>query len=251
MKQASTDILDHLLHLFGFTRDIQLATKLGVSPQAISQARRKNKIPESWLLRIARTDNISLDALLASTPQHSLNESLLTPVPQSTQAQPHTPLLSSPPVQAQLMRPQSSQSDIDFLLVPLVAARLSAGAGSLESESEILDHFAFQRDWLARKGNPDQMVLMRVYGDSMEPTIRHNDMVLVDQGKTHIVPHTIYAVGFNEEIYIKQLETLPGHRMILRSHNERYDPIEVNLRNAEADNAVRIIGKIIWWCREA
>ncbi len=81
------------------------------------------------------------------------------------------------------------------------------------------------------EGNPDKMVLMKVYGDSMEPEICHGDMALKrDQSKQQIYPHTIYAVGVNEEIYIKQIETLPGHRMLLRSLNERYEPIEVDLR---------------------
>lgn len=82
------------------------------------------------------------------------------------------------------------------------------------------------------------------------PEICHGDMALIDQSKQQIYPHTIYAVGVNEEIYIKQIETLPGHRMLLRSLNERYEPIEVDLRGDMAES-VRIIGKVIWWCREA
>ena len=56
-----------------------------------------------------------------------------------------------------------------------------------------------------------------------------------------------FAFYFN---FIKQIETLPGHRMLLRSLNERYEPIEVDLRGDMAES-VRIIGKVIWWCREA
>lgn len=140
--------------------------------------------------------------------------------------------------------------DLDLLCIPLVAASLSAGVGSLQTEADVLDYFAFRSDWLCRKGNPDKMVLMKVYGDSMEPEICHGDMALIDQSKQQIYPHTIYAVGVNEEIYIKQIETLPGHRMLLRSLNERYEPIEVDLRGDMAES-VRIIGKVIWWCREA
>jgi phage repressor protein C with HTH and peptisase S24 domain len=57
-------------------------------------------------------------------------------------------------------------------------------------------------------------------------------------------------VGVNEEIYVKQVETLPGNRMILRSKNERYAPVEVDLRGDLADS-VRSIGRVIWRCREA
>ena len=64
----------------------------------------------------------------------------------------------------------------------------------------------------------------------MEPDIRHGDMVLVNQAQTRIFGHAIYAVGVNEEIYIKQIETLPGGRLVLRSLNRNYAPIEVNLQ---------------------
>jgi len=134
-------------------------------------------------------------------------------------------------------------------MVPLVGARLAAGPGSLMTEGDVKGYFAFRQDWLCRKGDPDRMVLMKVFGDSMEPDIRHGDMVLVSQSATQIYGHAIYAVGVNEEIYIKQIETLPGGRLVLRSLNPRYEPIEVSLGGDLADS-VRIIGRVIWWCRE-
>ncbi len=94
------------------------------------------------------------------------------------------------------------------------------------------------------------MVFMEVTGDSMEPVICSGDMVLVDQSRTQILGHAIYAVGVNEEIYIKQVETLPGGRLVLRSINERYAPIEVLLHGDLADS-VRIIGRVIWLCRDS
>jgi phage repressor protein C with HTH and peptisase S24 domain len=134
-------------------------------------------------------------------------------------------------------------------MVPLVAARLAAGKGSLETEGEVLSYFSFRNDWLSRKGDPDKMVLMKVCGDSMEPDIRHGDMVLVDQSKSQIYGHAIYAMGINEEIYIKQVETLPGGKLVLRSRNPEYEPIHVDLHGDLADS-VRVIGRVIWYCRE-
>lgn len=229
MNETPSDsdaILDRLLSASGLQRDAQLAAQLGVSPQAVSQARRKRKIPESWIVRVAQHCGLSLDWLMFGR-----EDACAQPAPAVTPAGAPVP-------------------DLDLLCIPLVAASLSAGVGSLETEGEVLDYFAFRSDWLCRKGNPDKMVLMKVYGDSMEPEIRHGDMALIDRSKQQIYPHTIYAVGVNEEIYIKQIETLPGRRMILRSLNKRYDPIEVDLRGDMAES-VRIIGKVIWWCREA
>ncbi len=226
----SNAILDRLLSGAGLHRDAQLAAFLGVSPQAVSQARRKRKIPEGWVVKVARECNLSMDWLMFG------RGSADDPSRTAASPQPSTPSGAAVP-------------DLDLLCIPLVAASLSAGVGSLQTDGEVLDYFAFRSEWLCRKGNPDKMILMKVYGDSMEPESSHADMALIDQSKQQIFPHTIYAVGVNEEIYIKQIETLPGHRMLLRSLNKRYDPIEVDLRGDMAES-VRIIGKVIWWCRE-
>lgn len=233
-------ILDRMLRVAGLKRDAQLAALLGVSPQAISQARKKDRVPESWLIRMASRYRLPIEWLLTGEDGGGTSE-----LPPAPAACPSISRSASPPRRVEGDAPQ-----VDITLVPLVAASLSAGVGSLESGGEVLDYFAFRQNWLLHKGNPDNMVLMKVHGDSMEPDICHGDMVLIDQGKIRIYGHAIYAVGVNEEIYVKQVETLPGSRMILRSLNERYAPIEVDLRGDMADS-VRIIGKVIWWCREA
>jgi len=244
IEHNAESILERLLTATGLRRDAQLASLLGVSPQAVSQARKKNRVPESWLVRLAAQYHLSVEWLLHG---ESANAAPGGEFRQAIKTAP--PTLESLRPAPRIREPEPSAS-VEVAFVPLVAASLSAGTGSLESEGEVLDYFAFHHTWLCRKGNPENMVLMKVYGDSMEPEIRHGDMVLVDQGKTRIFGHTMYAVGVNEEIYVKQIETLPGNRMLLRSLNERYDPIEVDLRGDMADS-VRIIGKVIWWCREA
>ncbi len=246
-QHNAEEILERLLSAAGLRRDAQLAALLGVSPQAISQARKKNRVPESWLVRMASRYRLPVDWLLYG------DASLDNPAHGGRPAS-GTAIRTAPPGLLSLRGapslPDAEAPSIEVAMVPLVAASLSAGSGSLESEGDVLDYFAFHHHWLCRKGNPEQMVLMKVHGDSMEPAICHGDMVLIDQGKTKIYGHTIYAVGVNEEIYVKQVETLPGNRMLLRSLNERYTPIEVDLRGDMADS-VRIIGKVIWWCREA
>ena len=186
-ESDSNAILDRLLSGAGLHRDAQLAALLGVSPQAVSQARRKRKIPEGWVVKVSQQCGLSMDWLMFGKGDESTSVASHAPVASST-SQASTPAGAAVP-------------DLDLLCIPLVAASLSAGVGSLQTEADVLDYFAFRSDWLCRKGNPDKMVLMKVYGDSMEPEICHGDMALIDQSKQQIYPHTIYAVGVNEEIY--------------------------------------------------
>lgn len=138
--------------------------------------------------------------------------------------------------------------ETELIMVPLVEARLSAGTGSLETGAEVLRHYAFRHDFLRRKGNPASMVLLRVSGDSMQPDIRHNDVVLIDQAQREPRPGRIYAVSVEDMIYLKIVNAMPG-RLILSSVNPAYAPIEADTRDQLGD-LVHIIGRAVWVGRE-
>jgi phage repressor protein C with HTH and peptisase S24 domain len=130
--------------------------------------------------------------------------------------------------------------------VPKVRARLDAGGGSFEVDSDVEGHYAFRRQWLRSKGQPDQMVLMEVTGDSMEPVLCDGDTVLIDQSQRRVFAGGIYAVGVQDTILVKRVEKHP-YRLALISANPGYSPIY--LMGDEIDT-VRIIGRVVWMCRD-
>ena len=87
---------------------------------------------------------------------------------------------------------------------------------------------------------------MDVSGNSMEPELKDGDMVLIDRSRTEMPAGAIYAVGVDEAIMVKRIEKQPN-ALVLHSDNPRYAP--VFLRGDEAAG-VRIIGRVIWTCRE-
>lgn len=250
MTTSTPDTLDRLLQGTGLRRDSQLAELLGVSPQAVSQARRKGRIPDGWVLKVAAQFGLSTDWIFfGKSPAEGREKTGMEALPSGHDAEEEANRLHRARGESFFGEVGPGSDPIGLVMVPLVAARLAAGRGSLETEGEVLSYFSFRQDWLCRKGNPEKMVLMKVCGDSMEPDIRHGDMVLVDQSKSQIYGHAIYAMGINEEIYIKQVETLPGGRLVLRSRNPEYTPISVDLHGDLAES-VRVIGRVIWCCRE-
>lgn len=142
----------------------------------------------------------------------------------------------------------TSACDVDLIMVPMVEARLSAGNGSLQVDGDIERSYAFRSDFLHRKGNPANMVMMRVEGDSMQPEIMNNDVVLLDQSKKEIRTGRIFAVGFEDAIYLKRIDMLPG-KFVLKSVNPDYPPVELDIRGQNGD-AFRVIGQVIWCGRE-
>lgn len=133
----------------------------------------------------------------------------------------------------------------DFIFIPQVADQISAGAGVVPYNNVEL-RVAFRRDWIKRKGDPRNMSLIKVVGDSMEPTLLSGDLVLVDHGRTRVDPQGgIYAIAIDHEIMIKRIQPLHfmGTLKII-SDNKRYGAID-----ADADS-LNINGKVIWFARD-
>lgn len=197
-------------------RKQELAAAIGVSLTTIQQYENGQFPKGEFAVRLAHELHCSLDWLLAGEGDEQC------PTPQ--------------------------QDGAPLVMVPMVEARLSAGGGSFESDGQTLRHYAFRQDFLRRKGNPSTMVLLRVTGDSMQPRILNNDVVLIDQAQTNPLPGRIYAVGVEDMVYLKIVDALPG-KLILSSVNPEYAPIEACTTEQMAD-LVRIIGRAVWVGRE-
>ena len=72
----------------------------------------------------------------------------------------------------------------------------------------------------------------------MEPSINDGDMVLIDQSGTSLNPHGIFAVGFEETLYIKRVEQRSGY-IILHSDNPDYS--DISARQWLASNPAQIV----------
>ncbi len=204
---------NRLCDVITITSQANLAKVLSVSRSAITQAKRNDSIPKKWIFELSRLYNLNPTWLEKGTG----------------------PTFSN----------QNNYQEI-FLQVPKVRARLSAGDGSFETEPEIEEFYSFRNDWLSKKGKSEDMVLMDIIGNSMEPELKERDTVLIDQSQKAVLAGAIYAVGLDDTIVVKRLEKRPKE-LVLLSENRSYPPISFR---GEEMNSVRIIGKVIWICRE-
>lgn len=141
------------------------------------------------------------------------------------------------------------QSDFpadDFVFIRQVNGKISAGGGLMPDNSADLQ-CAFRKDWVKRKGGkPDNMSLIKVEGDSMEPTLLDGDLVLVNHSRTTVAPQGgIYAISIHQEIMIKRVQILfPHNKLRILSDNTNYKPIEAD------PEQIKINGKVIWFGRD-
>ncbi|HML54626.1 MAG TPA: helix-turn-helix transcriptional regulator [Solidesulfovibrio magneticus] len=209
----------------GLASQADLAALLGVHRSAVTQAKRKDAVPKAWVLTVSRRTGADPDWLEYGRRRSGAGRGDGRGSAADNGA--------------------AGTAEI-FAAVPKVRARLSAGGGSFETGGEVERVYPFRQDWLRAKGQPSRMVLMDVVGNSMEPEIRHGDMVLIDQGQTAVVAHGVYAVGLEDTVLVKRVEKRPG-QLVLLSDNRDYAPIV--LAGDELD-ALRVIGRVLWVGRE-
>ncbi|NDV18932.1 transcriptional regulator [Pseudodesulfovibrio sp. JC047] len=196
----------------------QLARELGVGRAAVSLAKKKENVPARWIL--------DLSARFGLNPLW-LEMGRGLPRPEAAIA-------------------AAEEDGVLYEEVPKVRARLCAGGGSFETDGMVEGYYSFRADWLKSRGNPANMVLMEVVGNSMEPEIKEGDMVLIDQARSDVLSGGIYAVGVEDTVMVKRVERLPG-TLVLRSDNVDYSPIHLS---GDELNNVRVIGQVLWASRE-
>lgn len=133
----------------------------------------------------------------------------------------------------------------DYVFVPQVSDQISAGGGFIP-HNQVEMQIAFRKSWIQKKGDPENMSLIKVSGDSMEPTLISGDLVLVDHNRDYIDPQGgIYAIALDNTIMIKRLQpTYQDQKVRIISDNDRYDTIDTDI------DQVKINGKVIWYARE-
>ena len=223
---SAESVLSRIMSATGIRSQSELARVLGIGRQAVTDAKKRSHIPADWYLYLCRKYGLNPQWLESGLGTMYIAEQGESSVRDS----------SVPGADPE-----------EFSYVPKVRARLSAGGGSLVVDEAIETYYAFRHAWLRRKGQISQMRLMRVSGDSMEPTLRDEDVVLIDLSQTETYAGKIYAVGIDEEIVVKRLDKKPGKLVLISDNRQFYPPLEVTL---DENANVRVLGRVIWMSRD-
>lgn len=123
-------------------------------------------------------------------------------------------------------------------------ARVSAGHGA-QNGNERPDALLFSKSFLRTLGAaPRDLFLVRVKGDSMQPTLQAGWTVMLDTSRT-TVSSGIYVIRLGDDEMCKRLEARPGGKIQVISDNKLYDEYEIDAERDGADFAV--LGKVVWF----
>ena len=142
-----------------------------------------------------------------------------------------------------------SASLADFVFVPQYDVRASAGHGSIVHSEQIVDHLAFKKAWISSSlgCNEKDLALITVKGDSMEPTLSSNDLILIDLRKNKITENAVYVLQYDGSLLVKRIQRRMDGSVIIKSDNPEYENEQLNRDQADQ---LKVLGLVVWYGRK-
>lgn len=137
--------------------------------------------------------------------------------------------------------------DEEYIRVNVYNIEAAAGAGSVVENNEIANKLAFKKSWIRSSSNAmaDDLAVITVSGDSMNPTLYDGDHILVDMTLTTLKNDGIYVLRNDDMILVKRISFNPVTKLCtIKSDNNYYESWE-GYQPADLD----ILGRVIWMGR--
>lgn len=222
------------------------AARIGVRSQDLNNWKKRG-IPRSRQKLVADALGWTLDYLLADDADSITAPNAPKGLSQLTIAEPMIgyPAPSRPPsTTARAQHPFDLPTD-RYTLIPRRRIGLSNDSGALVLEAET-PPLALDTEWLRRSGlRAEHAAVLYMQEDSMEPSIRQGDVLLVDLGEHKIQDGGIFAIRYGRQLRVRRLYRRYDGGLILRSENRGRYPDET-IPPADQDVHVQVIGRVLW-----
>ena len=138
----------------------------------------------------------------------------------------------------------------EYCLVPRYGVQV--GSGQLLRSEQVVDSLSFKVSWVEQSMglDPRELALVNVVGDSMEPTLKEGDLLLLDRrGFSHTDPgpaihsDAIYVLLRGEELVAKRLQFGFDGSVSIQSDNAVYATTTLS---ADRAHTLQMMGRVVW-----
>ncbi|GKX62279.1 LexA family transcriptional regulator [Pragia fontium] len=207
----------------------ELAKLAGASPQSVTNWLKRNSMSKNVARIICEKTGYSIDWLLFGLGQDAHTDTNLKP----SRLQPIT-------------WEEISTTNTEFVEVPVLDIHLSAGDGYYNTEENEIYTLPFRAHTLRREGiHVENLKVVRVTGDSMEPKLSDNDTVSIDTADKIVRDGKMYAIRIGDVQKIKTLIQNSDGSITMRSYNANYKDEIVAKEQIECGEFT-VIGRV-WW----
>ena len=232
-KLPMDQLKERLEFVIGKERPYTFAARIGLGKSTLAGILNKGACPQtSTLIKIAMNTNISINWLLTGKGHPWLDHVSLFP--------PDDPVtMAREPGEQYHVPPQS------YVIVPRFSIQVSGETEDSFHCGQVVDHIAFKSDWIysVMRLDPKKIALVSIIGDSMEPTLKEGDLVLLDQRDHSMRNDAIYVMRRDEDLVAKRLQRGFDGSVTIKNDNNAYEDIKVTLEQAER---LSIVGRVVW-----
>jgi phage repressor protein C with HTH and peptisase S24 domain len=256
---------DRLAQVIGEEEPYPWAERIGIGKSTFAGIWRKGAMPQTkTLLKIAQNTDISVNWLLtgrgpqrldlSKTGENSeLRQGYLSYV---TLAPEGDPRQSGGINKQRAAAPVEEMGELyrvhreEYCHVPCYGMRI--GSSQLLQNEQLVDHLSFKISWVEQIMGLDirELALVQVTGDSMEPTLKEGDLLLLDrrgftpsEGQKPVRSDAMYVLLRGQELIAKRLQFGFDGSLTIQSDNPVYAPHVVA---AEQTQRVEIVGRVVW-----
>lgn len=141
-------------------------------------------------------------------------------------------------------RRSNSLPSSDTVSIPLYDVSAAAGSGSVVCAEEVDSFWTLPVETARRLSIYGENIMgVRVKGDSMEPTLTDNGWVMVNTDDTDIERRGVFVVRCGNELRVKRIQMLMGGEIKLISDNRFYDPEIVKIKDSDD---ISVIGRVVY-----
>ncbi|HIJ85229.1 MAG: putative phage repressor [Magnetococcales bacterium] len=132
-----------------------------------------------------------------------------------------------------------------YVFVPRFRIRTDGKTDDSFYSGQVIDHITFKSDWIigTMQLDPKNIALVSIIGDSMEPTLKEGDMVLLDQRDRNMRNDAIYVMRRDEDLVAKRLQRGFDGSVTIKSDNLAYEDIRIA---PEQVGQLAILGRAVW-----
>lgn len=121
-------------------------------------------------------------------------------------------------------------SPADFIVIDINAPQTNAPQKMMLIGKMALNYKEFF-GWLS--GNPYNLKMIRLSGDSMEPVFSAGNLIIYDASVLEFAGEGLYVIRFNQQILLRRLQKNKNGSLTIKAESPRYDNIIVEEKELE------------------
>lgn len=162
-------------------------------------------------------------------------------VPTALMGPPASPTMTSRGYEAATVHQIEGET---YARLPVYDIRAQAGKGALAYDGEPTGWRIFDLAFVKKVSRSpiEQLKVIEVAGDSMEPTLYKGDHVLIDLSNQAIAQPGLFVLRLDESLIVKRVQKLMrGERVRVMSDNPKYPPEEI-----DDPERLTVVGRVVW-----